>query len=190
MPRERLPATLDRLRAALDAAAVRRALIPLPEPVLTAAEVAATLQVPLEAIATVHLVEADGDQVLVLAPGDVRLNLTALASVLGAQRASMAGQHATRRRFGGNPDLVAQPFTWGEVPFVTGLPTIMDRTLQNREHIFTGSGDPRWVVRIAPEDARKVTAAQVAAIARAGARSPKGKQAEGTTAARQADETT
>jgi prolyl-tRNA editing enzyme YbaK/EbsC (Cys-tRNA(Pro) deacylase) len=166
MPRERPPATLDRLRAALDAAAVRRALIPLPQPMVTAAEVAAALQVPLEVVATVHLVEADGDQVIVLAPGEARIDLAAMAVVLGAQRASMAGPHATRRRFGGSPDLAAQPLHWGEVPFITGLPTIMDRALQDREHIFTASGDPRWVVRLTPQDARKATAGQVAPVAR------------------------
>jgi prolyl-tRNA editing enzyme YbaK/EbsC (Cys-tRNA(Pro) deacylase) len=147
------------------------------------------LQAPLDAIATVYLVEADGDQLIALAPGDVRINLAALAAAVGAQRATMAGPHATRRRFGGSADLEEQPYHWGEIPFVTGLPTLMDRGLLDREHIFTGSGDPRWVVRIAPEDARKAAAAQVARIARAGTRHPKGRQAEDPTAAQQADDT-
>jgi Cys-tRNA(Pro)/Cys-tRNA(Cys) deacylase len=161
----RPPASLDRLRALLDAAAVRRALLPHDTPASTPEERATALSVPPASVADARIVEADGDLLVAIIPGDRRLDLASLAAAVGARRARPAGAEDVRRRLGVDP---------AQVPLLTGLPTVLDRSLLARGYLFGGTGDPLWTVRIAPADLKRATGAIVAAITRAGRRGPAG----------------
>jgi Cys-tRNA(Pro)/Cys-tRNA(Cys) deacylase len=155
------PASLDRLRALLDAAAVRRVLLPHDSAVVTPEERAAALSLPTAAVAHAQIAEADGDLLAAIIPGDRRLDLAGLAAAVGARRARPAGAEDVRRRFSLDPD---------QVPLLTGLPTVLDASLLAREFVFGATGDPLWTLRIAPTDLKRATGAIVAAIATTGHR--------------------
>jgi Cys-tRNA(Pro)/Cys-tRNA(Cys) deacylase len=157
MVKEKPPASLDTLRALLDAAAVRRALLPHAEPAGTPEERAAALSLPLSSVANAQVAEADGDLLVAIIPGDRRLDLLSLADAVGARRARLAGAEEVRRRFTYEP---------GQVPLLTGLPTVIDRSLLAREFLFGSTGDPLWTLRIASADLKRAANAVVAPIVR------------------------
>lgn len=156
MARGRLPATLDRMRALLDAAAVARVFLPLEAPAYTPTAIAAALHLPLESIAVAVPAEADGDRLLAIVPGGARVDLSRLAELLGARRARLRGRGA------GHGDEPAAP------GIVSGLPTVIERALLGREFVYGTTGDPSWVVRLEPRVLQRVTGAIVGEITRGG----------------------
>jgi prolyl-tRNA editing enzyme YbaK/EbsC (Cys-tRNA(Pro) deacylase) len=155
MPRQRLPATLDRIRALLDAAAVHRVFIPLEMPAYRPAEIAEALQVPIASVAVAVLADAGGDRFAAILPGEARVDLARLADSIGARRVRLSGRGA-----GHGEDPAALP------AIVTGLPTVMDRSLVGRHYLYGTTGDPSWVVRLEPAALHRATGAIVAAISR------------------------
>lgn len=153
------PPSLDRLRELLDAAAVRRALLPHAAPAGTPEERARALSLPAAGVVQAQIADADGDVLVAITPGSHRLDLTLLAAAVGARRARTIGPEEVRRRFGYEP---------GQVPLVTGMPTVIDRLLMARDYLFGATGDPLWTVRIASTDLKRATGAIVAPIARQG----------------------
>jgi prolyl-tRNA editing enzyme YbaK/EbsC (Cys-tRNA(Pro) deacylase) len=154
MPRGRLPDTLDRIRALLDAAAAPRVFLPLEAPASTAAAIADGLGVPLAAVAFARMAEADGDRFVAIVPGEARIDLPRLAEVVGARRARLGDPS------GGHHDAPAAPAV------VSGLPTVIDRALLNLEFVYGTTGDPSWVVRLEPRTLQRVTGAIVGEITR------------------------
>lgn len=156
MKRARLPETLGPVRALLDTAAVHRIFIPLDEPARRPDELAAALAVPVGSVAVTHFAEADGDRLAAIVPGDARLDLGKLAIAVGApQRARLLGKGDLRK------DQDAE-----DVPPVTGLPTVIDRSLLRREYVYGRTGDPLWVLKIGSAGLRRATNAIVADIVR------------------------
>lgn len=158
MPRAQPPATLDALRAQLDAAAVRRVLLPLAQPVHQPEDLAAALHVPLRSVAAPVLVEADGDRLTAIVPGDRRLDLYKVAAAVGARQIRLYGAGRSRRR-------QTPP---EEARLLSGLPTVLDRSLTRLEYLFSFTGDPLWAIRIGPVELQRAASAQVADIVRPG----------------------
>jgi prolyl-tRNA editing enzyme YbaK/EbsC (Cys-tRNA(Pro) deacylase) len=151
------PATLDRLRARLDAAAVRRTLLPLPEPADRPEDIAEALGVPFEQVVVVLPARADGDELVLIIPARSRVDAYKAAALVGARHLTLIGR--SRSRAEGALE-ISPP------ALVSGYPTIMETALMGREYLYGPSGDPLWVLRITPVALRKVTQAHVGAIIR------------------------
>ncbi|HWE61317.1 MAG TPA: YbaK/EbsC family protein [Chloroflexota bacterium] len=156
MPRIRLPETLDRIRALLDGAAVPRVFLPLSAPAYHPLDIAEALNVPLDNVATALLADADGDRMMAIVPGDARIDLSRLAAALGARHVRLAGRGTVRGQ---------EPTPLPAV--VSGLPTLIDRSLLSRLYLFGSTGDPSWVLRLEPAALQRVTNAMVGDIVRA-----------------------
>jgi prolyl-tRNA editing enzyme YbaK/EbsC (Cys-tRNA(Pro) deacylase) len=154
-----LPASLDRLRARLDAAAVRRTLLPLPDPVHRPEEIAAALGVPLNCVAVVLPARADGDSLMLVIPAGTRVDPYKAAALVGARHLSLAGRGRTHAGTGSEPPLPA---------LVTGYPTLVEAALMHQEYLYGPSGDPLWILRLTPAAMRKVTEAHVGEFIRTG----------------------
>ena len=155
--RRKLPESLDALRARLDAAAVRRTFLHLDGPATTPDMLATALALPLSAIVVALKLEAGGDLLIAIIPANARLDLRSLAAAVGANRVRVAGQRGLR---GADEKPALQPL-------VTDLPTVLDKSLANREYLFGASDDPGWALRIGAAALRRTTGAILADIVRA-----------------------
>ena len=153
--RPKPPPTLDSLRAQLDQAAVSRVLLPLDQPVHRPEDLAATLHMSVTLIAVPILVDADGDRLTAIIPGGSRLDLYKLAAAVGARQVRLHGTGKSRRQAHSE-----------EPQLITGLPTVLDRSLMRLDYLFSFTGDPQWAIRIGPIELRRATAGQLADIAR------------------------
>jgi prolyl-tRNA editing enzyme YbaK/EbsC (Cys-tRNA(Pro) deacylase) len=158
--------TLDRLRVALDAVGVRRRLLPVADSTASPNDLAATLHIAANDIVLPVILEADGDYLAVLSSGSARLSLGQVSEIIGAKRVRTPGPRSVRKwlsKFIGMPDSPQESpaLTWWEVPFITGLPTIVDRSLLSREFVYAPVGDSGWIMRIGPDEMRRATSAVV-----------------------------
>jgi prolyl-tRNA editing enzyme YbaK/EbsC (Cys-tRNA(Pro) deacylase) len=164
-------ATLDRLRVVLDTAAIRRRMLRVEPEERTRQSVAAFLGVAEPDIIATSIVEADGDYLAVLGPGGTRVVLDSVAEAVGAKRVRVAGPRRLRAWLARllsktADDAPPSSMEWWEVPFITGLPAVMERSLLDRQFLYAGTGDPGWVARIAPDELRRATLALVADVVR------------------------
>jgi hypothetical protein len=95
--------------------------------------------------------------------------LPRVAEAVGARRSNSPGPRRIRKwlsKLSGTAptDDDVAPLEWWEVPFITGLPTLIERSLLSREMVFTTTGEPGWVMRIGPNEMRQVTNALVADV--------------------------
>jgi len=149
-----LPESLTKLRALLDEAAVKRTLIPLPEPAEQPEQMAVALALPLRVVARSVLARADGDLLVLIAPGDRKIDLRRVAPLVGAQRVTLVGAERGRQHEAAGPALV------------TGLPTLIDSALLVLEYVYGPSGDPHYVLRLTPKALRKAAHAICGEITR------------------------
>lgn len=158
--------TLDRLRVALDAVGVRRRLLPVTDSPVSLSDLAATLRIAESDIVVPVILEAEGDYLTVLASGSARLALSQVSDLVGAQRVRTPGPRSVRKWLGKLLGLPGAPpdspaLNWWEVPFITGLPTVVDRALLSREFVYAPVGDAGWIMRIGPDEMRRATSAVV-----------------------------
>jgi prolyl-tRNA editing enzyme YbaK/EbsC (Cys-tRNA(Pro) deacylase) len=115
------------------------------------------------------LLEVDRDFVLALISSGARLTLSAVADLLGARNVRILGPQQTRawlaRQFGNDVQPSSSPvLDWWEIPFLTGLPTVVAWELTRRELVVAPTGDPNWIVRLRSEELARVTSAHVGKI--------------------------
>ncbi len=170
MVRGRPPASIDQLRLVLDKASARRSLINVAQAEAPAAVPARKAVVPSAARVTAVIVAVQRDYLAAIIPAGDRLDTNALAESVGARSARLLGPQAVREWLGiaGNAqqdDLPGRVLEWNEVPLITLLPTVIDRSVMERDFLYGGTGDPSWTLKIAPDELRRVTNAQVATIA-------------------------
>jgi prolyl-tRNA editing enzyme YbaK/EbsC (Cys-tRNA(Pro) deacylase) len=158
--------SLDRLNAVLDAAGVRRRVLPVVGMPSTVPELAVMLGVSAMDLLMTTLVEADSDYVAVMAPGLARVSPGQIAEIVEAKHVRVTGARPARAWLSrlttaqhSGEDV--SPLGWWEVPFITGLPTVVDQALLARSFVYAGTGDLHWVVRIAPDALLRVTNALV-----------------------------
>jgi Cys-tRNA(Pro)/Cys-tRNA(Cys) deacylase len=168
MARLQPPVSLEALRTLLDHASARRSFL-----TGVAREPGAGDRPSLSGTrCRVVIAEVDGDYVATIIGDGDRLDTGALADTLGGKRAQLVSpqtvRHWLRTSSRSEEDARSDPLAWDEVPLVTLLPTVLDRSLLDRNFLLGGTGDPECTLRIAPGELRRVTAAVVAPISRPG----------------------
>lgn len=98
------------------------------------------------------ILKVDGKLLAVLKRGDQSLDLETIKRYLKVKSLTMAGEKEIFEKLGA---------VKGAVPMVTGLPTIMDETILEREYIYGGIGDFNHTLKIRPVDLKDITKAEV-----------------------------
>lgn len=156
-----LSPSAQKVQQALDSYNIRLQVVELPDSTRSAAEAAAAIGCRVEQIAkSLVFRSADTNRpVLVIASGANRVSERRVADLLG-EPIEKADADFVRERTG---------YVIGGVP-PTGhsepLTTFIDLDLMNHTEIWAAAGTPRAVFRLKPEDLLKITAGQVAELAR------------------------
>ncbi|MBA7681644.1 hypothetical protein ES703_89984 [subsurface metagenome] len=102
------------------------------------------------------VVEADGDYVMCVLPACYNIDLKALKSQLKAKTVKIAKEKDMEKLFG-DCEVGAEP------PFgnLYDLPTVMDKTLENDDHIMFQGGSHEKAIRMSMDDYRKLVAPKV-----------------------------
>ena len=128
----------------------------LDESTRTVQEAARALGCEAGEIAKSLVFVADGDPVIVIAPGDRRVDTDKLAETLDVAEVRQAGPDEVRAATG---------FPVGGVPpFGHGLPAIVDEELLRRERVFAAGGDGHSLFEVEPRRLVECTRARVAAV--------------------------
>ena len=118
------------------------------------------------------VVDCDGRPVLVLVPGDRKLDLEKVARAARAERARIATAAEVEATTGFTPGGVA-PFP------LRGIGAVyLDRTLLAHEHVWVGAGSPRHLAVLKPAElARLARAESIDAVVEAPYHPPEGEPA-------------
>jgi Cys-tRNA(Pro) deacylase len=148
-----------RLHDYLEHHALQATLIEPKIPTPTVLDAARALGVePADIIKSVVFEAKDQTVVLVIAPGDRRIDANKVAQICGLERLKMASPARV---------LEVTGYPAGGVPPVghpEGLRVLMDATLLERQTLIGGGGSERLLMRISPPEVVRVTAAMVADV--------------------------
>lgn len=135
--------SLSALAQQLDARGCDYELIGHPAPIRSVADAAAYFDV--DKAAPTLVVRGDRGLIAVIVSGGRgRLDLESVGADLGLGGLMLAAPAEATAATG---------FEVGAVPLVGhGLPTVVDRRLLALDHVFGGSGDGLWTLKIAPAD--------------------------------------
>lgn len=154
-----IPQHETRLRDYLEHHALQATLIEPKIPTPTVLDAARALGVePADIIKSVAFEAKDQTVVLVIAPGDRRIDANKVAHIFGLERLKMASPARV---------LEVTGYPAGGVPPVghpEGLRVLMDATLLERQSLIGGGGSERLLLRISPAEVVRVTAATVADV--------------------------
>ena len=109
------------------------------------------------------LIEADGQFVLCALPASYRVDLDALRTELGADEMHMADEAALQDVFE-DCELGAEP----PIGAIFGIPTVMDDSLANQEHVMFQSGTHDQCITMRMEDYRRIAQPGVGHFGRKG----------------------
>jgi Cys-tRNA(Pro) deacylase len=148
-----------RLRDSLEHHGIQATLIEPSIPTPTVLDAARALGVePSDIIKSVAFETKDGTVVLVVAPGDRRIDTIKVAQLMNLEKLKMASSARVHEVTG---------YPAGGVPPVghpEGLRVVMDVTLLEREALIGGGGSERLLLRIAPAEVVRATDAMVGDI--------------------------
>ena len=154
-----IPQYETRLRDYLEHHSLQATLIEPKIPTPTVLDAARALGVePADIIKSVAFEAKDQTVVLVIAPGDRRIDANKVAQICGLERLKMASPARV---------LEVTGYPAGGVPPVghpAGLRVVMDVTLLERQTLIGGGGSERLLLRIRPAEVVRVTAAMVADV--------------------------
>ena len=149
----------ERVQAALAARGLDIAVLRLPGSTKTAVQAAAAVGCELGAIVKALVFLAGDQPVVVLCPGDRRVDPGKLAALLGVAAVAMAPAARVREATG---------YAIGGVPplgHATPLPVYMDGRLLRRPLLYAAAGAHDALFPIAPATLQAITAAQVVDVA-------------------------
>ena len=149
----------ERVQAALAALGLEIAVLRLPGSTKTAKEAAAAVSCDLSAIVKALVFLADDQPVVVLCPGDRRVDPGKLAALLGAAAVQMAPAARVREATG---------YAIGGVPPVghaTPLAVYMDQRLLRWPLLYAAAGAHDTLFPVSSATLREITAAQVVDVA-------------------------
>ena len=155
MSRSPWPEAVQRVADALRAAAVDARVEEFPAGTKTARDAAAAVGCELAQIVKTLVVVADGAFLLVLIPGDERLDERAVAAVIGAREVRVASAPEVVRATGFDPGGVA-PFP--RKAAVIGA--LIDRSLLRHPIVWIGAGSTRHVAGLAPVELARLADAR------------------------------
>jgi Ala-tRNA(Pro) deacylase len=120
-------------------------------PTFSAQQMAAAEHEPGRFVAKPVLIKVDGKMMMCVLPAPRKIDLQALKRELGAKSVELVEEVEVGRLFG-DCELGAEP------PFgnLYNIPTIMDKSLENDDHIVFQAGSHDKAVRIKMEDYRKL----------------------------------
>ena len=126
------------------------------EPAFTAQTVAAVEHEPGKYVAKPVIVKADGKYIMCVLPACFKIDLRALKSQLEAKSVELAEEKEIAR-ICGDCEIGA------EAPFgnLYDLPTVMDKSLEENDHIMFQAGSHEKAIRIGMDDYRKLAAPKV-----------------------------
>jgi prolyl-tRNA editing enzyme YbaK/EbsC (Cys-tRNA(Pro) deacylase) len=142
-----------RLRDSLEHHGIQATLIEPSIPTPTVLDAARALGVePSDIIKSVAFESKNGTVVLVVAPGDRRIDTNKVAQLVGFEKLKMASSARVLEVTAGGVPPVGHP---------EGLRVILDATLLEREELIGGGGSERLLLRIAPAEVVRATSAMV-----------------------------
>ncbi|MBA2475879.1 MAG: YbaK/EbsC family protein [Actinobacteria bacterium] len=148
------PEPVQRVADFLRGAGAEARLEEFPEGTPTAKDAARAIGCRLEQVVKSVVVDCDGESVLVLAPGDRRIDTAKVARILRCARARVAAPAQVAASTGFAPGAVA-PFPLREVRSV-----LMERTLLSLELVWVGAGSPRHMAGLAPTELARLAKAR------------------------------
>ena len=154
---------VDDLRRFLEERGVEAEIVEAGE-AWSSAEAARSMGVSLGDVAKTVVFVGDGEVVLVVLPGDARVDQKRLARLLGYRRLRLARPEEVEAATGYRP---------GAVPPVGhrgGVSVVVDRALLERRWVYAGGGSERHLLRIRPSDIVALTGARVVDVPRRGGR--------------------
>lgn len=148
------PEPENRLREYLEAHGVQATIFEPGVPTPTVLDAARALGVePGQIIKSVAFAAKDGTVVLVVAPGDRRIDTNKVSTLLGLERLKSAAPAQV---------LEATGYPAGGVPpvgHVAGLRVVVEITLLERDELIGGGGSEHLLLRIAPSEVVRATGA-------------------------------
>jgi Cys-tRNA(Pro) deacylase len=153
------PDAVERVASVLRTAGVEAHIEELPQGTSTARDAAAAVGCRLEQIVKSLVVVADGAYVLVLVPGDRRLDERVVAELLGAREVRLARADEVVHATGFEPGGVA-PFPQRAVTQV-----LMDSSLLVHDVVWAGAGTDVQVVALPPLDLQRLARARAVDLA-------------------------
>jgi Cys-tRNA(Pro) deacylase len=148
-----------RLRDHLERHGIQATLIEPSIPTPTVLDAARALGVEAaDIIKSVAFESKDGNVVLIVAPGDRRIDTGKVAQLVGLEKLKMASPARV---------LEVTGYPAGGVPPVghpTGLRVVMHASLLEREVLIGGGGSERLLLRIAPAEVVRATGAMVGEV--------------------------
>jgi prolyl-tRNA editing enzyme YbaK/EbsC (Cys-tRNA(Pro) deacylase) len=151
---KRWPESVERVASVLRGAAAEARLEEFPNGTPTATEAAEAVGCELGAIVKSLLFVCDGRPVLVLVPGDRRVDGAKVAAAVGAARARIAGADEVERATGFEPGAVA-PFPLRAVEQV-----LIDRSLLLGDELWIGAGSTRHMAGLPPAELVRLSRAR------------------------------
>lgn len=126
------------------------------KPTFSAQQMAAAEHEPGRFVAKPVVVKVDGKNIMCVLAASRKIDLSALKKQLGAKSVELAEEEEVGRIFG-DCELGAEP------PFgnLYDLPTLMDRALEDDDHIMFQAGTHDKAVRIKMDDYRKIVKPKV-----------------------------
>jgi len=126
------------------------------KPAFTAQRMAAIEHEPGQNVAKPVIVKVEGEYMMCVLPASFKIDLRALKSAVGAKKVELANEEDMAGLFG-DCELGAEP------PFgnLYDLPTIMDKSLEQDEHIMFQAGSHERAVRMSMSDYRKLAEPKV-----------------------------
>jgi prolyl-tRNA editing enzyme YbaK/EbsC (Cys-tRNA(Pro) deacylase) len=147
------PEPVERVSAALRAAAVDARVEEFPSGTPTAKDAAAAVGCELSQIVKSLVFVCDGAYVLALVPGDVRANESAVAAAASAKDVRIARPHEVLHATGFEPGAVA-PFPQRAV-----TRTLMDKGFFRHQLVWIGAGSPSHMAALPPAELQRLSKA-------------------------------
>jgi Ala-tRNA(Pro) deacylase len=126
------------------------------KPAFTAQRMAAVEHEPGRYVAKPVIVKADGEYVMCVLSASHKVDLGALKKQLGAKSVELAREEEIGKLFG-DCELGAEPPFGG----LYDLPTVMDKALEDDDHIMFQAGSHEKAVRMSMADYRKLASPRV-----------------------------
>ena len=125
-------------------------------PTFTAQQMAAAEHEPGKYVAKPVIIKADGEFIMCVLAACYKIDLGALKNQLGASKVELADENEIAKIFE-DCDLGAEP------PFgnLYDLPVIMDKALENDDHILFQAGTHEQAIRMNMDDYRKLVKPKV-----------------------------
>ena len=148
------PEPVERVARALRESRVEARIEQFHEGTPTAADAARATGAPVERIVKSLVFSCDGRAIVVMVPGDRRVDTAKVGSSVGCERLKAVGADAVER-------LTGFP-AGGVAPFpLPGIQTVLiDRSLLAHEVVWVGAGSARHMVALAPNDLARLARAR------------------------------